>query len=364
MLAILLVDDEPMIRLPLGEALSESGHDVTLASDGAEAIACIDAQPFDLVVSDVRLPKADGFAIRKHLRANAPDTDLVLMSAYGTIEEAIAGMKRAAPEYVSKPFDVEELVVLVNGIDARRRSARERDDARQRLAAHDGSALLVGTSDGMAKVRARIAALAGAASKRPILVAGERGTGKAMAARLVHAASTRGEEPFLRVRCKRASDRALEGAFARRDEPSQRAIYLEDVEALTTVSQAALVSILASDSRPRFIASTSLDLSALVADGRFRDDLARAFSDTEIVLPPLRARTDDIPLLADHFARMAVRPGVAWPTFSAGAMAALLRHAFPGNVRELSLAVTHGVVLSRGRPIEVSHLPKPFGARP
>src|SRR5262245_29362792 len=153
MLDILLVDDEPAIRVPLGHELRTQGHRVSIASDGAEAMSLLDSQVFHLVVSDVRLPKVDGFTILRRLRHESPQTDVLLMTAFGTIPDAVTALKERAVDYVTKPFDVQEMVIVVDRIDERRRLIRELEAARAQLAAQKSAELLTGRSPQMTRLR-------------------------------------------------------------------------------------------------------------------------------------------------------------------------------------------------------------------
>ena len=199
MLDILLVDDEPDIRVPLGEALREIGHRVALAADGHEAMQCLDRQTFNLVVSDVRLPKGDGFSILRRVRDEQPNTHVILMTAFGTIQEAVTAVRENAVEYVTKPFDLPEVLAMVGRIDEHWRLLHELAAARAELTAHQAGHRLEGHSPAIADLRTKIGAIA--ASSAAVLLTGDSGTGKELAARMIHAASDRHDAPFVAVNC-------------------------------------------------------------------------------------------------------------------------------------------------------------------
>ena len=199
MLDILVIDDEPSIRMPLGHALRARGHRVAVAADGAEAMSRLDSQVFSLVVSDVKLPRVDGFTILRRLRKESPATDVVLMTAFGTIADAVAAMKERAIDYVTKPFDLQEMVMVVDRIDERRRLVRELEEARAQLAARRSSDHLVGCSPQIAQLREQVAAIADSAAA--VLLTGESGTGKELVARMIHDRSPRRDKAFVAVNC-------------------------------------------------------------------------------------------------------------------------------------------------------------------
>jgi len=204
MLDILLVDDEPEIRLPLGEALREIGHRVALAADGDEALHCLERQTFNLVVSDIRLPKGDGFSILRRVRDQQPNTDVILMTAFGTIQEAVSAVRETAIEYLTKPFELTEILAMVGRIDERWRLMHDLAAARAELAARQAGPgqtrhMIEGSSPAIAQLRERIAAIA--ASSAAVLLTGESGTGKELAARMIHAASERRDAPFVAGNC-------------------------------------------------------------------------------------------------------------------------------------------------------------------
>ncbi|MGD0838357.1 MAG: sigma-54 dependent transcriptional regulator [Polyangia bacterium] len=386
MLDILLIDDEADVRLPLGEALRDLGHHVSLASDGGEAMRCLDHQTFNLVMSDVRLPKVDGFAILRRVRDERPDTHVVLMTAFGTIQEAVAAVKEAAVDYVTKPFELAEILNIVQRIDERWKLLRELAEARAQLAATNPDHLIEGRSPAMAHLRAQIAAIAN--SSAAVLLAGESGTGKELAARMIHASSDRRARPFIPVNCAAVPATLIEaelfghergaftGAVKRREGRFKAAdggtLFLDEIGEMPVEVQVKLLRVLQDGAfEPigtnspikvdvRLISASNRDLKAMVASGRFRQDLYYRIKVFELPLPPLRQRLVDLPILVEQFLREFAPQGAQPATITPAAWAALQTYSYPGNVRELKHAIQHATILSQGQQIEPHHLPSEF----
>ena len=299
MLDILVIDDEPSIRMPLGHALRARGHRVAVAADGAEAMSRLDSQVFSLVVSDVKLPRVDGFTILRRLRKESPATDVVLMTAFGTIADAVAAMKERAIDYVTKPFDLQEMVMVVDRIDERRRLVRELEEARAQLAARRSSDHLVGCSPQIAQLREQVAAIADSAAA--VLLTGESGTGKELVARMIHDRSPRRDKAFVAVNCAAIPASLIEaelfghergaftGAFKRRAGRFKAAdggtLFLDEIGEMPAELQPKILRVLQEGTfEPigtntpmqvdvRVISATNRDLKAGLADGGFRKDL-------------------------------------------------------------------------------------------
>jgi DNA-binding NtrC family response regulator len=389
MLDILLVDDEADIRMPLGEALRELGHRVLLAADGGEAMQCLDRQTFNLVMSDVRLPKVDGFSILRRLRDEHPDTHVVLMTAFGTIAEAVAAVKETAVEYITKPFELPEVLGIVHHIDERWRLLRELAAARAELAVQHADHLIEGRSPVMGRLREQIGAVA--ASTAAVLLVGESGTGKEMAARMLHALSERRDAPFVAVNCAAVPATLIEaelfghergaftGAVRRREGRFKAAdggtLFLDEIGEMPMEVQAKLLRVLQDGAfEPigtntsvkvdvRMVSATNRDLRALTAEGKFRQDLYYRIKVFELRIPPLRERMADLPLLVERFLREFASGSEPPPVITPAAWAALETHAYPGNVRELKHAIQHAIILAQGQPIQPRHLPVEFRGR-
>jgi two-component system response regulator AtoC len=321
MLDILVVDDEPSIRVPLGHALRARGHRVSVASDGAEAMSRLDAQVFGLVVSDVKLPRVDGFTILRRLRKECPGTDVVLMTAFGTIADAVAAMKERAVDYVTKPFDLEEMVLVVERVDERRRLLGLFYPGRAQRPARRSSDHLVGRSPQVTQLRDQVAAIADSAAA--VLLTGESGTGKELVARMIHDRSPRREKPFVAVNCAAIPASLIEaelfghergaftGAFKRRAGRFKAAdggtLFLDEIGEMPPELQPKMLRVLqegvfepigtntSAHVDVRVISASNRDLKAAVADGGFRKDLYYRIRVFDMRLPPLRERRGDLP---------------------------------------------------------------------
>ncbi|MCC6807495.1 MAG: sigma-54-dependent Fis family transcriptional regulator [Deltaproteobacteria bacterium] len=381
MLSILLVDDEPSIRLAVGDALAGNGHKVTRASDGGEALALLDAQVFDLVVTDISMPKVDGLTLFRKLREASPSTDVILMTAYGKVTDAVEALKQGAEDYLTKPFSTEEMLVRVQRIDDRRALKRELQAAKSELTGGG----IIGQSPVMVRLLDRIDTIA--ASDASVLILGESGTGKELVARRLHDQSARKAKPFVAVNCAAFPETLIEaelfgherGAFtgaAQRREGRFKAadggtLFLDEVAEIPLPVQAKLLRVLQEGvfepigtNTPikvnvRVISATHRDLRARIKEHAFREDLFYRLNVLDVHLPPLRERRGDLPLLVEAFLKRAVGRGGAQPAgISPRAWAALSDYLFPGNVRELQHAIEHAVVLARGGEIDLHHLPR------
>jgi DNA-binding NtrC family response regulator len=386
---ILLIDDEPELREALADKLRESGHAVTEAGDGSVAAALLDDHVFDVVMSDVRLPGTDGLTLFRKVRQSAPLTDFILMTAFADTGEAVAALKEGASDYLTKPFDIDELMHHIQRIDNTRSMRRELSQARRALAVRPSSNRLVGQSAQMVKIQSRIEMIA--PSEAPTLITGESGTGKELVARLLHDRSRRANKPFVAVNCAAFPDTLIEaelfgferGAFtgaAKRREGRFRTadggtLFLDEIAELPLPGQAKLLRVLQDGmveplgtDAPyqvdvRLVSATHRNLREQVAQGRFREDLFYRINVLDVSLPPLREREGDLPLLIQFFLEgfaknNSVGQSVV-PTLSSDAYAALSAYPFPGNVRELGHAIEHAVVMAGGGEITLDHLPAP-----
>jgi DNA-binding NtrC family response regulator len=382
-LDVLLVDDEAELRLILAEALRDAGHRVTVASDGAEARSHVMARVFDVVICDVRLPQVDGLSLFRRLRQESPSTDVILMTAYAEVADAVAALKEGAYDYLTKPFDIDELIVQVKRIASQRALRRELEQARVELSGRKPENMLIGQSPSMRRVLGLIEMVS--QSEAPTLVTGESGTGKELVARMLHDRSGRREAPFVVVNCGALTETLIEaelfghergaftGAVRKRDGRFKAAdggtLFLDEVAELPLPAQTKLLRVLQEGTfEPlgtnttvkvdvRVVSATHRNLRTRIADGLFREDLYYRINVIEIPLPPLRERPGDLSALLQHFLQRLTPKGRTLPTVSPAAWAALARHAYPGNVRELSHAIEHAVVLSGGGEIGLQHLP-------
>jgi NtrC-family two-component system response regulator AlgB len=388
MATILVVDDEKNIRSHLATYLTGLGHRVVAAADGIEALRSADTEPFDLVLSDVRMAGMDGMSLLRELRRRHPDSVVVLMTAYATIPGAVEAMREGAFHYLVKPFSLDEVGLLV---DRALEVVGLRRDNRELRRAIDDPPLLDSRSEGMR--RALDTARRAAESDVTVLLLGESGTGKNVLARAIHSWSERRAAPFVTVSCTTLAEHLLEselfghvkGAFtgAWKDKPGRLeaaaggTIFLDEIGELAPELQAKLLRFLeerrferVGDTRTRevdarIVAATNRDVEAEVAAGRFRSDLFYRLAVVSVRVPPLRDRREDLAALVDHLlAVLAARHRRSRPRIEPEALQAITAYAWPGNVRELANALERALVLSRGDAIGAESLPDAVLAPP
>ncbi|HEU4563721.1 MAG TPA: sigma-54 dependent transcriptional regulator [Gemmatimonadaceae bacterium] len=380
---ILVIDDEASLRHTLSLILAGDGHEVVTAANGEEGLARLEADDVELALCDIRMPALGGLEFVERHQARGGRALVIMMSAYGDIDTAIAAMQRGAYDYIAKPFRAEEVLLVV-------RKAVERERLRERVRHLEGelSALGGGEIVGRGAAIRDAMELARKVARHPttVLITGESGTGKELLARLVHASSPRAERPFVAVNCGAIPETLLEselfghvkGAFtgADRDKPGLfeeaqgGTLFLDEIGELPLPLQVKLLRALqecevrplgAGSARPvdvRVVAATNRDLAAAVSAGRFRDDLFYRVNVVAIRLPALRERREDIPALAMHFVeRCNRRLGLRVRAIAPAAMRALAEHPWPGNVRELENAIERAMVVVAGDTIEREHLP-------
>jgi two-component system response regulator AtoC len=384
LLDILLIDDEPDLRDTLEEELREAGHNVQAAGDGGEGLDRLLRHVFDVVICDVRLPRMDGRALLRHVRKETPSTDVILMTAYADVSQAVSALKDGAYDYLTKPFDVDELLVQLRRIDETRTLKRQLEKARTELAGRKSDSMLIGESPAIRRV-VEVSRMV-AQSDAPALITGDSGTGKEVVARMIHEWSPRSNKPFVAMNCGAMAENLIEaelfghergaftGAVKKRDGRFKAAdggvLFLDEIAELPAAAQAKLLRVLQEGTfEPlgtnvsvrvdvRIISATHRNLPERIRAGLFREDLYYRINVIEIPIPPLRERPGDLPLLLRHFIQKFTPAGAAVPGVSPAAWASLLHHDFPGNVRELSHAVEHAMVLSGGKDIDLAHLPQ------
>jgi len=337
----------------------------------------------DLVMTDLRMPGMDGIALLSALRAHGVNVPVILLTAYGTVESAVTAMKQGAYDYILRPFDVEAVEVVVTRALAQERVQRENQFLREEI--EKGWGEFIGRSAAMQQQYELIRQVAG--STTSVLITGETGTGKELAARAIHRASPRREALFVPINCAAIPIELLEselfghtkGAFTGADKERMGkfemadggTVFLDEVTEMPVPLQAKLLRVLqenhierlGSNRRAaidiRVIAATNQDVRRALRQGTLREDLFYRLNVFTITMPPLRDRLEDIPLLADHFIeKHGPRLGRGHPTLSAEALLRLQSYAWPGNVRELENVIERALVLSRGEQIEVQHLPR------
>jgi DNA-binding NtrC family response regulator len=389
-LDILLLDDEPDLLALLADQLGETSHRVTTAADGEAGANLLDTRAYDLVLCDVRLPRVDGITLLRRIRKDAPATEVIMMTGSSDVAQAVSALKEGAYDYLRKPFDVDELLLQIQRIEENRILRRELNGVREELSSSTPKTSLLGQSPTIRRVQDLITMVA--QSEAPVLVSGESGTGKEVVARLIHQQGARRDQPFVAVNCGALAENLVEaelfgherGAFTdavkKRDGRFKAAdggtLLLDEVAELPLAAQAKLLRVLQEGTfepvgsnvavrvNVRIISATHRNLAHRVKAGSFREDLYYRINVIEIPLPPLRERPGDLPILLRHFIQRFAAPKGYLPGISPAAWAALARYPFPGNVRELSHAVEHAMVLAGGRDIDVAHLPPAIVGEP
>ena len=379
---ILVVDDDQSSRELLARILTSAGHRVTALSDGREAVAMLDAgDPPDLVVSDIRMAEMDGLQVIDAFRERAPETPVILVTAFGNIDGALEAIRRGAADYLSKPYDVDAIKLVVARALQHRALAMENRALRRGLRDRYRLENVVGRSEAMLQVYKTAARVA--STDATVLIQGESGTGKELVARAIHAASPRASGPFVAVDCGAIAEGVLEselfghtrGAFtgaqvARRglfEEAHHGTLFLDEIGDVGPNLQARLLRALqegtirrvgANDPIAvdvRIVAATNRDMDAAVKQGTFRADLYYRLHVVSIRIPPLRERREDIPLLAEHFAQKHGR--AEGSAISPEARELLVAYDWPGNVRELENAVARALALNPSGVVIPEDLP-------
>jgi DNA-binding NtrC family response regulator len=380
---VLLVDDERAIRLSLTGLLEKEGYEVVAVGTYEESVAAID-EGVDLVLTDLALGKGEGgLEVLRAAKRQRDAVPVVMITAYGSEKIAVEAMKAGADDYIPKPFDNDEIRLLVRRLLKQGRAAREHEMLLARVARDYGDGAIVGAGRAMRGVLDAIARVAD--TDLSVLVRGESGTGKELVAQALHQRGRRARRPFVAVNSAAIHRELVEselfghekgaftGASARRigrfESADGGTIFLDEIGDMPLETQAKVLRVLeerrierVGGARPidvdvRVVAATHRDLEADVERGRFRRDLYYRLRVVEIVLPPLRERLEDIPEMAERFLeKVAARHGRPKRSLSASAMAALARHSFPGNVRELRNVLEHAAVLAEGERIDASDL--------
>jgi len=385
---ILVVDDDMASRGLMAHILGEDGHQVVVASDGAEALKLLHEEQhrggegFDAVVSDIRMVEADGLEVLDWVVKNAVETPVLLVTAFGNVDGAVDAIRRGAYDYISKPYDVNAIKLVVDRALRHRRLSAENRRLKREISEKYSLQNVVGRSEAMLQVYKTAARVA--STDATVLVVGESGTGKELVARAIHGASRRAQGPFIAVDCGAIAEGVLEselfgharGSFtgatgARRglfEEASGGTLFLDEIGDIGQRIQGQLLRVVqegeirrvgessAVKVDTRVVAATNKGLAAEVKAGRFREDLFYRLNVVTIRLPPLRERPEDIPLLAEHFA--ARHAGARGANITNEGREALLAYDWPGNVRELENAVARALALNPGGTILPEDLPE------
>ncbi len=378
---VLLADDEKSIAVTLRDALADAGHKVTVVGDGREALSELQARPYDLLVTDIRMPGMDGIRLLKAAKALDRPPEVILITGHGTIESAVEALQHGAYDYVQKPFLNEELLRRVGTLAEFKRLKNRVQTLESEVGLDRARARLVGEGEAMRRVLALVRTIS--QSDEDILITGETGTGKELLAKMVHELSARRDGPWVVLSCSGFPQTLLEdeifghekGAFtdarATKQGRFERAhggvLFLDDIDDVPVETQVKLLRVLQERTLERLggektlrvdvrvIAATKIDLQSAVEDGEFREDLFYRLNVVPITLPPLRERRSDIPQLVAHFSAVHSR-GKSY-RISAETEEKLLRHAWPGNVRELENAVRRSIAMAgSGSELLAEHL--------
>ena len=389
---ILVADDDTASRGLMEQILAEDGHSVFACSDGAEAIRQLEEETarggeFDAVVSDIRMVDVDGLEVLDWVHKHIPETPVLLVTAFGNVDGAVDAIRRGAYDYISKPYDVNAIKLVVDRALRHRRLAAENRRLKREIREKYSLQNVIGRSEGMLQVYKTAARVA--LTDATVLVVGESGTGKELVARAIHTASARSAGPFVAVDCGAIAEGVLEselfgharGSFtgatgARRglfEEAAGGTLFLDEIGDIGGRIQGQLLRVLqegeirrvgesaAVKVDTRVVTATNKDLAEQVKQGKFREDLFYRLNVVTIAIPPLRDRREDIPLLAEHFA--ARHAGERGANLTTEAREALLLWDWPGNVRELDNAVARALALNPGGTILPEDLPEPVRAR-
>lgn len=381
---ILVVEDDREMCRFLSELLSEEGHEVEVTHDGQSALRRYAETPFDLVITDLMMPRMKGTELVHRLREIDPEALALLITAFGSIESAVETMRAGAFNYLTKPFRTEEILLQVNRAVEESSLRKEVRRLRKELHGRYGPSNIVGKSPSMNKVFEAVTQISDTPAN--ILIVGESGTGKELIARAVHDQSSRSHGPLIPVNCAAIPETLLEselfgyvrGAFtdAKKDrkglfhEAQGGSLFLDEIGEIPLPLQAKLLRVIEDkEVRPlganrtekvdvRIIVASNRELGELVSEGRFRQDLYYRLNVIRIELPPLRERSQDVPLLIDHFIRKySDRSARKVTGISEEALAALMRYSWPGNVRELEHAIERAMLLGKGEQIAAMDLP-------
>jgi len=370
---ILLIDDEPVVCSSCERVLEEEGYVVEAVLKGTEGISRMDSKEFDIVITDLKMPEISGMEVLGYVKEKYPDTQVIIMTGYSTVSNAVESIKKGAFDYIPKPFDPDELLSVVRGAAIKRMQALEKIYQHETIPHKYGLDNIIGASEKMLKVYEQIEKVA--RTDTTVLITGESGTGKELLARAIHNHSLRKDTQFIALDCSTLAQSLLEselfgytkGSFTGAstgkrgifDIANEGTLFLDEVSNIPMDTQSKLLRVLEEHSfRPvgaeetvavniRLIAATNRDLKTMIESGNFREDLFYRLNVFSITVPPLRERPEDIPLLACHFLRqMCQTLDKRIKGFSKEAMEILISYTWPGNVRELKNAVERLVVMA------------------
>ena len=382
---LLVADDDPGLRESLERTLTREGYRVVLASDGRAALERVQAGGGDLIVTDLRMPGLTGLELLRAAKAIMPDVDVILLTAFGTVEEAVKAMKDGAYDFLTKPFRREQLIKLVDKALERRDLIEQNKALKKQLEDIRAKGQMIGSSPAYRRMVSLVEQIAD--SSATILIQGESGAGKELVARTIHERSGRRAGPFVAVNCAALPETLLEselfgyekgaftGAVGRKEGRFELAgggtLFLDEVGDLSLVTQPKILRVLQEGEFERLggtrtiqvdvriVAATNQDLAEMVKDKRFREDLYYRLNVITVRVPPLRERHEDVRLLAQHYLRVyAAKNGRKLEGFSNEALERLESYKWPGNVRELENLIERMVLLARKDRIDAEDLPE------
>jgi two-component system response regulator HydG len=389
---LLIADDDPGLRESLERTATREGYRVILASDGNAALERLQAGGVDLVLTDLKMPGLSGIELLRAVKAIAPEVDVILLTAFGTVEEAVKAMKEGAYDFLTKPFQRAQLLRLIRQALERRQLIQQNRALQRRLDDLLQQGTVIGSSPAFRRMMTLLEQVAG--SSATVLVQGESGTGKELVAHTIHARSVRSRGPFVAVNCAALPEALLEselfgyekgaftGAAGRKEGRFELAdggtLFLDEVSDLSVVTQPKILRVLQEGEFERLggtktlrvdvriVAATNQDLAQMVREKRFREDLYYRLNVITMNVPPLRERSEDVRVLAQHFLRLyAAKNNRRLEGFTDDAIRRLEAYAWPGNVRELENVIERGVVLTQGALMDVTDLPPEIaGATP
>ncbi len=389
-LKILFADDEQPLQELMSLELPRLGHQVTVCPDGLTAVAALERNSYDCMIVDLDMPGMNGIEVLERAKLLSPETEAVVLTGKSSLETAVSALRHGAFDYLTKPCKLAELQALLGKVASKRELTRKYLALKNNMDRVVGQRSMVGSSGVMDKVRRLIEKVAPTPST--VLILGETGTGKELAARAVHELSSRAAQPFVAVNCGALPESLIEselfghrkGAFTGADESrvglfevaDGGTLFLDEIGELPKTMQAKLLRVLESgeirrvgDNEPfkvdvRIVCATHRNLSEMVEQGEFREDLMYRINTFEVYLPPLRERISDIPDLARHLYQRFQGPTPEGTNlFSNEALEALCSHQWPGNIRELANVIEHATILSEKLPITTQELPRQFGQR-
>jgi DNA-binding NtrC family response regulator len=381
---ILVVDDEQNMQAVMRLILEGAGHEVLLADSGEDALTHVQNPNLDVVLSDLKMPGMGGEQFILRFRQERPDVPVIVVTAHGTIRSAVKSVQDGAADYLAKPFEPEELEIAVHNAIKLRDILRENQQLKETVSQSQAAKRMIGVSPAAKKLLEEIERVA--PYKTGVLIVGESGTGKELVARTIHELSPRHDHPWVAINCsaiprdlmeselfgyvKGAFTGATQNRLGRLEQAQGGTLFLDEIGDLDASLQAKLLRVLqerefspvGSDQvrsvDVRFLAATNRDLKAFVREGKFREDLFYRLDVYNIVVPPLRERREDIPLLAQTFLRqLAAETDREITDFTPTALDVLTRYAWPGNIRELRNAVERSVLSCRGKLIDTPDLP-------